>query len=78
VRRRYRFVVVEAHATPEAAALAGWAPAADARVVRVEQCSDPSFPDRVWVFVDTNPSHPMRASCELTDAGWVVVSEMSD
>jgi hypothetical protein len=69
--------VAGAHATPEEAALAGWSGAANAHVVRVEHCSDPEFPARVWVFVDTDPSHPMRVSCERTDTGWVVVSEIS-
>jgi hypothetical protein len=65
--------------TPEAAALAEWegCPEAQAHIVGVEPCSDPQFPGRVWVFVDTVPSHPMRASCELIDGRWVMVSDIT-
>jgi hypothetical protein len=70
----------DGYRTPEDAARAGWSryPAAQARVLRVEPCADPEFPGRVWVFVDTEPSHPMRASCEPVNGRWVVVSEISD
>ena len=64
--------------SPEEAALAAWSPSSGARIVRVEPCSDADFPGRIWVFIDTVPSHPMRASCELVDGRWVVVSEISD
>jgi hypothetical protein len=70
--------VIDGFDTPEEAALAGWPPSARAHVVRVERCSDPEFPDRLLVFVDTEPSHPMRASCEVVDGRWVLVSEISD
>lgn len=50
---------------------------AKAHVVRVEPCSDPDFPGRIWVIVDTVPSHPMRASCELIDGRWVMVSDIT-
>lgn len=63
--------------TPEEAALSGFDSAWQPHVVRVEPCDDPYFPGRVWVIVDTVPSHPMRTSCELVDGGWVVVSEVS-
>lgn len=65
--------------TPEKAAMAEWDdyPEAEAHVVRVEPCSDPQFLRRVWVFIDTVPSHPMRASCELVDGRWVVVSDIT-
>lgn len=39
--------------------------------------ADPDFPGRVWVFVDTVRSHSMRASCELIDGHWVMVSEVT-
>jgi hypothetical protein len=64
--------------SPEEAALAGWSSAAGAHIVRVEPCSDPAFPGRVWVFVDTVPSHPVRASCELVNGRWIVVADISD
>jgi hypothetical protein len=64
--------------TPGEAALAAWSSSSGAHIVRIESCSDATFPGRVWVFIDTVPSHPMRASCELVDGRWVVVSEISD
>ncbi len=72
-------MAVQGFDTPEEAALADWAssPQAEAHVVRVEPCSDPRFPGRVWVFVDTVPSHPMRASCELIEGRWVIVSDIT-
>ena len=65
--------------SPEEAAMAEWAscPEANAHVVSVEPCSDPGFPGRIWVIVDTKPSHPMRASCEQIDGRWVMVSDIT-
>jgi hypothetical protein len=72
-------MTAEGFDTPEDAAMAEWddCPQAEAHVVRVEPCSDPQFPGRVWVVVDTVPSHPMRASCELIDGRWVMVSDIT-
>ena len=58
---------VDAFPTAEEAALASYSAASEAFVVRVE----PQGPGRTDVIVDTNPSHPMRAHCFLTDGGWV-------
>lgn len=58
-------------ASPGEAALASYSPAAKAHVVRVESIDDSS----VDVIVDTEPSHPMRVHCALTERGWV---EMGD
>ena len=60
--------------TAEEAALSGWAPTAEAFVVRTEYESD----DVVYVFVDSVPSHPMKVTCERRAAGWLAVSDVSD
>ena len=52
----------EGYPTPEAAALASYSAAAQARVVRVEGVGS----DRVDVIIDTEPSHP----CAFIVASW--------
>jgi hypothetical protein len=68
----------DAYPTPEEAALAGWSGSSAARIVRIEQCTDPTFPGRIWVFVDTEPSHLMRVNCELIEGKWFAVGDMSE
>jgi hypothetical protein len=62
----YEGVLRDGFPTPEAAALASYSAAAQARVARVERLSD----DRVDVIIDTEPSHPMRVHCRLVDGAW--------
>src|SRR5262249_10357588 len=57
------------HATPEEAALVGWAPVSQASVIRTYAWSD----DEAHVIVDTIPSHPMDVSCtRQADGLWYV------
>jgi hypothetical protein len=59
--------------TPEACALAGWTPEWQARVIETEFAS----PDRAYVLVDTEPSHPMSVTCERRDGEWYEAGETS-
>lgn len=59
--------------SPEAAALSGWPPKAQARVVKVWMiCETEAF-----VIVDTEPSHPMRVHCERVDGRWIWMSDIT-
>ena len=59
--------------TPEEAALSGWDAAAKPKVVKVIR----DRADRVYVVVDTEPSHPMRVQCERRDGRWEWVSDIT-
>lgn len=59
--------------SPEEAALSGWDSERKAHVLRVDVESD----DSVYVFVDTEPSHPVRVHCERTHGRWRWISDSS-
>lgn len=60
-------VTNHAFATPEAAALSSYSPAAGAHVVRTEAIDA----DHVDVIIDFASPHPMRCHCERTIEGWI-------
>lgn len=59
--------------SPEEAALSGWEPISQARVVEVVR----EGTDSVYVVVDTEPSHPMRVHCERVDGRWHWASDIT-
>ena len=65
-------VTDHAHATPEAAALSSYSPAAGAHVVGTEVIDD----DHVDVLIDFASSHPMRCHCERTIEGWIEAGDI--
>lgn len=60
------------YATPEAAALSSYSPAAGAHVVRTEVIDD----EHVDVIVDFASSHPMRCHCMRTIDGWIEAGDI--
>ncbi|MGH9128445.1 MAG: hypothetical protein ACRDY2_05645 [Acidimicrobiales bacterium] len=62
--------------TPEEAALSGWAPVSQARVVRTRV--HPLDPDRVDVIVDTEPSHLMRVFTVRHGEQWMDTGDASE
>jgi hypothetical protein len=60
--------------TPEEAALSGWQPVAQPRVVTVRVENETS----VFVVVDTEPSHPMRVHCERINGRWFWTSDVTE
>ncbi|HVM14822.1 MAG TPA: hypothetical protein VM287_10910 [Egibacteraceae bacterium] len=59
--------------SPEEAALSGWDPEWNARVLRVEI----ETADSVYVFIETEPSHPMRVHCQRMNGRWEWTSDSS-
>lgn len=65
-------VTDHAYATPEAAAVSSYPPAAGAHVMRTEFIDT----DHVDVIIDFASSHPMRCHCERTIEGWIEVGDI--